>query len=178
MKDFHQSFLATHAFKFFWNSVRQPRSGYFWEVTRRLLLPLALLLAGCGGGGTTRTNSNGLSRVTIDWPAQTRGFEGSPLAGSAIVRFERTDSLGENYSFPVVRPTGSDAVSQSYTLPDKVRAGYYRLTVHCCSGADSQPSNVVGYGRVNVVVLLDGTVRDENRQPLGDIDFTSGNPPQ
>ena len=138
----------------------------------RRLLPLALIVAGCGGGGGGKA-SDGLSRVTLDWPATTRGFAGSPLALSAIVRFQNAVTSETVASFPVARPTGASATSKTYVLPTKIASGTYLLSVLFCAGLDSIPANAVGFGSVSATVRADGALRGADGKALGEVGFTS-----
>ena len=138
----------------------------------RHLLPLALVVVGCGGGGGGKT-SDGLSRVAIDWPAAAKGFVASPLAQSAIVRFQNPVTLDPVASFPVVRPSGSSATSKTYASPSKIAPGSYLLLVQFCTGLDSLPANVVAVGSASVTVGASGSIRGTDGKPLGDIGFTS-----
>ena len=139
----------------------------------RRLVPLALLLAGCGGGGGGGSSSDGLTRLTVAWPDRTKAFAGSPLAQSAIVRFQNAVTSATVATFPLVRPDGTSATTKTYVLPDKVAAGTYLLSVLFCAGTDAQAANAVGFGSSSVIVGSDGTLRDASGKTLGDVAFTS-----
>lgn len=136
-----------------------------------LVASLAALLIGCGGGGSS--SADGKSRVKIDWPDQTRGFKGSPLAGSAVIRFSSTTTSATLKEYPVVRPAGTGATSKSYTLPESIAPGTYILSVLFCAGAEADLARTVGLGSVVATVGTDGVLRDGAGKSLGDVAFSS-----
>ena len=133
-------------------------------------LSAILLLAGCGGGGSN--GSDGKSRVTIDWPATTRAFEGSPLAGSARVVFTNPTTNAVVQDTVVVRPSGSAKVSKTYTLAQKLPPSVYFLTVVFCNGAEGDTTKAVGLGSTVTTVRAEGGLRNGEGKPLPDVDFT------
>ena len=132
----------------------------------------ALLLAGCGGGGGSN-GSDGKSRVTIDWPATTRAFEGSPLAGSARVVFTDPTTNAVVQDTAVVRPSGTAKTSKTYTLDGKLTPNVYFLTVVFCNGAEGDATKAVGLGSTVATVRSDGRLRDGEGKALPDVAFTS-----
>lgn len=139
-------------------------------VLRRLAPLCLLLLAGCGGGGGS--SSDGFSRISVAWPADVRSFTGSPIAGSALVRFVNVEN-SQQTEFPIVRPTTLKAVSKTYKLPDKIAAGTYSVTVLFCSGTTPIATNSVGFGSVTATVSGKGSVKGIDGEALGTIPFTS-----
>lgn len=138
-----------------------------------VLLPLLFVLAGCGGGGSSRSDA-GLSKITIDWPATTRSFAGSPIAGSALIVFTTTATPSDTIAtFPVVRPSGSGEAKKTYTLPRKVAPGTYFLTVRFCSESSADPTKEVGVGATAVTVGLNGRLQGTDGNDLGDIAFAN-----
>lgn len=134
-------------------------------------MPLLVVLAGCGGGGGR--SSDGLVRISIAWPDRTKSFAGSPLAQSAIVRFQNAVTSDTVASFNLVRPDGTGAVTQRYELPEKVTPGTYLLSVLFCAGTDSNAANAVGFGSASVTVQGDGSLLGADGKTLGDVGFTS-----
>lgn len=135
-----------------------------------LLLGIAIL-AGCGGGGSN--SSDGKSRVTIDWPATDRAFEGSSLAGSAHVVFATPDPYAVVKDFLVVRPSGTSAVTKTYTLPEKVTPGTYVLSVTFCNGDAGDRENAVGFGLLAATVGRNGSLKDGDGEALPDVGLSS-----
>ena len=135
------------------------------------LLIAVLLLAGCGGGGSN--GSDGKSRVTIDWPATTRAFEGSGLAGSAHVVFTDPTTNAVVQDTVVVRPSGAAKVSKTYTLAQKLPPSVYFLTVVFCNGAEGDTTKAVGLASTVATVKSDGRLQDGEGKALPDVAFTS-----
>ncbi len=136
------------------------------------LFALPFALVGCGGG-SSRADA-GKTSLTIDWPATTRSFGGSPIAGSARVIFSTTATTPvEVYNFAVVRPSGTSEVKKSYTFPTKLTAGSYSLAVRFCKGADANLANEVGLGVIIATVTSNGKLVGSDGEGLGDVAFTN-----
>ena len=126
-----------------------------------------LLLSGCGGGsdsgptpgpgpgpGPGNPPVQGQSapiRISISWSARSRGVVAPSSALSAVIRLANAGADGSDYSFTVNRDDNPAAYTQTYTSPDEVPTGSFRLFIDFFAQADGGGSPVaLAFSRVTI----------------------------
>lgn len=125
----------------------------------------ATTLAGCGGGNNTVVDVT--PKVTIDWPALTRGIQGPTYAGSADISL-LPQGAATATEWNALRPAGDAAQSITYPAPSTVPAGPALLTVKFRSGALGP---VAATASVNVSLSGTGVILKSDGSNLGTVTY-------
>jgi hypothetical protein len=128
---------------------------------------LSVGLVGCGGGSSA-TDIN--PKVTIDWPAQTRGLQAPTYAGSAIISITPTSATNP-ITWIVDRPAGTGAQSLSYPGPVVLRTVPAVLNVVFKTGAAGLGTTVATTS-IGINIANDGSLLGLDGAPLGTISYS------
>lgn len=121
------------------------------------VLLLALVIAGCGGGGGSDalpTTANVLA--SIDWAARTRGLKAPSSAQSVVITLKDALPGGGDFHFLINRDAAPAAYTQTYTSPGLAKLGTWTMSA-MFYGQNDGSGDAVGTAGAVVEIKADGT---------------------
>ncbi len=120
------------------------------------IFALALVIAGCGGGGNDVPIATTKVVAAIDWGARARGLRAPSSALSAVISIKSALPGGGDFSFLINREDALAAYSRTYVSSEVVKLGTWRMGVMFYAQKEGL-GDVVGVTGATVEIKADGT---------------------
>ncbi len=137
------------------------------RISTLILALLTLILAGCGGFGSSGTPHEKVPAFVVNWPKLEREFNAPQNADRAYFTVLSGNSVAT--SAVLYRDANIAAHSATITMDSPIPVGSYGLKVSFYSG----PSSFIAEAKIPFDLKANGNVVGFDGKPLGSIGFTT-----